>query len=100
MGKFRFSNKAVLDLSAIWNYTYTNWSENQADKYYRMLIETCQGLADNPKIGSSYPLIMADLWGYRSGHHIIFYRKVKDDEIEIIRILHERMDLKNRLKQK
>jgi toxin ParE1/3/4 len=49
MGKFRFSNKAVLDLSAIWNYTYTNWSENQADKYYRMLIDTCQGLTSPNK---------------------------------------------------
>lgn len=100
MGKFRLSNKAVIDLSDIWQYTYTNWSENQSDKYYRMLIETCQGLADNPKIGSSYPLIREDLLGYRSGRHIIFYREVKNNEIEIIRILHERMDLKIRLKQK
>jgi len=100
MGKFKLSNKAVLDISEIWDYTYNKWSEDQADTYYLMLIETCQDLADNPKIGRSYPMISEDLWGYRSGRHVIFYLMVKEDEIEIIRILHERMDLRNRLKQK
>ena len=32
MAKYHFSNKAVEDLSAIWNYTFDAWSEHQADK--------------------------------------------------------------------
>ena len=31
MAKFIITNKAVEDLSKIWNYTYEFWSENQAD---------------------------------------------------------------------
>ena len=34
MSKYFFSNKAVDDLSKIWDYTYEVWSEGQADKYY------------------------------------------------------------------
>ena len=39
MAKYKLSNKAVNDLTAIWNYTFDKWSENQADKYYLMLLE-------------------------------------------------------------
>lgn len=41
MAKFLLSNKAVEDLANIWDYIFEVWSENQADKYYEMLIETC-----------------------------------------------------------
>jgi len=41
MTKYFFSNKAIEDLSAIWNYTIETWSEEQADKYYNMLLAFC-----------------------------------------------------------
>ncbi len=47
MGKFTLSNKAVEDLSNIWNYAFDTWSESQADKYYTMLLESCQDIADD-----------------------------------------------------
>ena len=37
MAKYFFSNKAIEDISLIWDYTYKKWSENQADKYYKTL---------------------------------------------------------------
>ncbi len=42
MAKYIFSNKAIEDLSDIWNYTYNKWSENQADKYYYLILESCE----------------------------------------------------------
>ncbi len=42
MASYRFTNKAVQDLSDIWNYTFCKWPENQANKYYSMIINTCQ----------------------------------------------------------
>lgn len=38
MAKFYFTKRAVEDLSSIWNYTFEVWSEEQADKYYRILL--------------------------------------------------------------
>ena len=97
MAKYSLTNKAVEDLSSIWNYTFDYWSERQADVYYQMLIENCREIANKPNIGKNYEGIINRLFGLRSGRHIIFYRKVNPNEVEITRILHEQMDLKNRI---
>ena len=44
MPKVRYSNKAVEDLTSIWEYTLSEWSESQADEYYEMLISACNRL--------------------------------------------------------
>tara|TARA_B100000949_G_scaffold178994_1_gene159891 strand:+ start:416 stop:715 length:300 start_codon:yes stop_codon:yes gene_type:complete len=97
MGKFQLTNKAVEDLSKIWNYTFEFWSENQADKYYKMLISHCQEIADNPVLGKNYDEITQNLLGIKASKHIIFYKVIGDHSVEVIRILHERMDLKKRI---
>ena len=99
MGSYVLTNKAVEDLSAIWDYTFETWSENQADKYYYMLLDYCQDLADNKASGKHYAEIREDMLGVRAGFHIIFFRRLKNDKVEITRILHSRMDLKNRLEE-
>ena len=97
MAKFYLTNKAVGDLNRIWNYTFDEWSEEQADKYYKMLLNNCQNVAGNPTLGRSYDEVRTDLLGIKAGRHIIFYRKIDVNTTEITRILHERMDLKNRI---
>lgn len=98
MAKLLFSSKAVQDLTDIWDYTVDTWSETQADKYYTMLINACRQIADHLQpLGKEYAEIMNGLYGYRIGKHIIFYRIATEHAVEIVRILHERMDLKNRI---
>jgi len=50
-------------------------------------------------LGKNYDLINKDLFGYQSGQHLIFYRVLDSSKIEIIRILHSRMDLKKRVQE-
>jgi toxin ParE1/3/4 len=100
MVKYKLTNKAVNDLTQIWNYTFDKWSESQADKYYQMLIDNFNEVANNPYLGKHYSGVMESLMGIRSGRHIIFYRKIEEDRVEIIRILHEEMDLKSRIIEK
>lgn len=97
MGKFVLTNKAVEDLGDIWNYTLDRWSEKQADKYYQDLLDACQEVADDPRLGKNYDGVRAELNGVRVMKHVLFFRIVDRDNIEISRILHERMDLKDRL---
>ena len=97
MANFKLTHKAVEDLSRIWNYTFEKWSEKQADKYYFVLLENCQNIADNPGLGKNYKTISTELVGFKVNRHIIFYRKIDDKSIEITRILLERMDLKSRV---
>jgi toxin ParE1/3/4 len=97
MAEFRLTNKAVEDLSTIWDYTFEVWSERQADKYYESLISNCQEIADNPLLGKNYDGITQDLLRMKTNRHIIFYRTLNENYVEITRILHERMDLKKRI---
>ncbi len=98
MANCKFTNKAVCDLTQIWNYTYHSWSEIKADKYYHMLLANCREIAKNPAIGNNYSFISENLYGYKVGRHIIFYRTLENNEVEITRILHEQMDIRNRIK--
>lgn len=99
MAEYHLTNKAVEDLNGIWEYTFDYWSEEQADKYYSMLLEFFQTIADNPESGKNYDGIVTGISGLRAHRHIIFYRKINTGMIEIIRILHERMDLKSRISE-
>ncbi|MFD2941983.1 type II toxin-antitoxin system RelE/ParE family toxin [Flavobacterium notoginsengisoli] len=96
MAKYHLTKKAVEDLTHIWNYTFDEWSERQADKYYFLLLDSCQEVAGNPNLGKKYENVSEKLLGYKSNEHILFYRIISEDEIEIIRILHGRMDLKSK----
>ncbi len=99
MAKYDLTNKANEDLDNIWNYSYEEWSEEQADKYYFELIDCCQFLADNPAFGKKYMEIENELIGYLINKHIIFYQKITSENILIVRVLHSSMDLKYRIKE-
>ncbi|WP_379966720.1 type II toxin-antitoxin system RelE/ParE family toxin [Epilithonimonas sp. UC225_85] len=99
MGKYFLSNKAVEDLENIYEYTFNFWSESQADKYYLEIIDFCQMLADSPKIGKAYPEIDPEISGFIANRHLIFFRILNLNEIEVIRILGAEMDLKNRIQE-
>ena len=98
MAKLIMRQSAINDLTEIWEYTFDEWSEKQADKYYNEIKLACHELANNSKHGKAYTDISKNLLGYQINKHIIFYHHLSDNEIEVIRVLHERMDLKSRLK--
>ena len=99
MAKFKLTNNAVKDLTDIWNYTVEAWSESQSDKYYKLLLNACSSIAKKQQSGKVYEEIYPDLKGKKTSKHIIFYRVMEDQSIEIVRILHERMDLKSKLEK-
>jgi len=99
MVNYSLSNKAVEDLSGIWNYSFDTWGERQADKYYDLLLASCQELATKDAAGKHYPEIGEGVFGFGTGLHIIFYREIKKGKIEVVRILHSSMDLKRRLEE-
>jgi len=100
MNRYQFTNKAVEDLSNVWNFTFDTWSKIRADKYYSDLVDTCVEMAGKPFLGRNYSNIIETVKGVKINRHIIFYRTIKDDLIEIERILHERMDTNWRVAEK
>ncbi|KPM32686.1 Plasmid stabilization system [Croceitalea dokdonensis DOKDO 023] len=99
MAEYKLTNKAVEDLSKIWDYTFEVWSEKQADKYYDELITNCEEIAENPDLGKNYKGISKQLLGVKANRHLIFYRTMNKSYVEITRILHERMDLRKRINE-
>jgi toxin ParE1/3/4 len=97
MAKFSFTNKALDDLIEIWDYTVENWSENQAENYYNLIIACCMDLANNPQLGKLYTIVSQNLLGYKCGEHIIFFQEIVKNEIEVERVLHGMMDLKSKI---
>ena len=98
MAKIRLSRKAIADLDGIWDYTAQTWSEEQAVIYYRQIYSAIQGLNNLPVfLEKRYDVIKSGLWGFKVGHHIIFYKKDSDGTISVDRILHEKMDYQRHL---
>ena len=98
--KFRLSRKAEEDLEEIWLYTLEAWSKEQADRYLSLIFDEIEFLSMNPKTGQDFDHIRKNYRYSKVKSHLIFYKhKKSDDIIEIIRILHERMDLENRINE-
>lgn len=95
--KYRFSSKAQADLINIWEFTLYNWSIDQADRYYNLIIDKINDICNKPDLGKKYNHVRKDYWGIYVKSHIIFYKIDKKGVIEVIRILHQRMDLQSRL---
>jgi len=97
MASYVLTNKALDDLSQIWNYSFEVWSASQADNYYYMILDACEELGSGKVRGKNYPEVHPEISGYRIGQHLIFYRHIRGGKIEVARILHSRMDFKNRI---
>lgn len=95
--KYRISKQAIDDLNDIWVYTFHKWSKEQADRYYELLIGEIEFVANNYLIGKSAENTRKYYRVTKMKSHLIFYRKVENEIIEIVRILHQGMDIKERL---
>ncbi len=89
----RISSEALLDLEKIWIFTCEKWSKDQADRYYNLLMEEIDYLRLLDKIGRSADYIREGYCVSFVKSHIIFYRIGNDNALEIIRILHQRMNI-------
>ena len=96
--KYRISEQAIEDLDKIWIYTLKKWSKEQADRYYDLIITEIEFIADNFMTGKSAEQTRKNYRVTKVKSHLIFYRKVENDIVEIVRVLHQRMDTKKRLK--
>jgi toxin ParE1/3/4 len=96
---YRISEKALEDLEEIWFYTFKKWSIEQADRYSSLIMNEIEYISVHFEEGKPIEYIRP---GYRSvkvKSHLIFYRMSDDGIVEIIRILHQMMDIENRINE-
>lgn len=94
--RYRLSKSAENDLLEIWDYTARTWGEAQAEKYLKKLEARFLDLAAEPTRGRVRKDLLLEYLSYHEARHLIFYRS-HGEGIVIARILHELMDLAERL---
>jgi toxin ParE1/3/4 len=94
---YSISKKAIEDLEKIWLYTFEKWSETQADRYYDLIINEIEFLVDNFNSGKSMEHIKEVYRASVIKSHLVFYTKSKSGGLKVIRILHQSMDIENRM---
>ena len=92
---YRLSPLAKQDLEDIWLYTLREWSADQADRYYHSIIAAIEGLLVRRYIPQPTD-ILPGYWKFKVGRHVIYFKE-HDDYLDVIRILHVRMDVENHL---
>jgi toxin ParE1/3/4 len=99
----RRSRKAKREIYKALEYTKKQWGAAQAWRYATLITDAELTIARNPRCGRSYDHITPGIWGYSirqpgtSARHILFYRLASTHTMEIVRFLHEAMDLTHRL---
>lgn len=91
-----YSPKAEADLEDIWLYTRQTWSSAQADRYITAIFKRLEQLAAGALSGQPYDHVRLGYFKLLVGSHIAFYRQT-DTDIEVVRILHARMDFERHL---
>lgn len=97
---YKITKAANSDLEHIWLFTRNNWSVKQADRYLNLILDEIEHLALNPKSGKDYSNIRRGYFRSTVKSHFIFYKiNQSANQIEIIRILHQRMNIDFHLKR-
>lgn len=88
----RLTPAAQRDLSSIWDYTAGRWDLRQAETYIGEIRAAIERVADDFRRGSACDDIRDGYLRYSIGSHLLFYRQRRRGGVDIIRILHQRMD--------
>ena len=93
MGTFSLTIAAKSDLRNIARFTEKSWWQQQRRHYLKGLDDTFQILANAPGLGKACDYIAQGLRKYPHQSHVIYYDTMSDTQIQIIRVLHKRMDV-------
>lgn len=96
--RLKVGQAAADDLGDIWRYTVQHWSVEQADRYVNVILDGFELVLRDPGAGKDFGHVREGYRGLKTGSHLVFYRvDVAANVIKIVRVLHGRLDLENRL---
>ncbi|MCY7347695.1 MAG: type II toxin-antitoxin system RelE/ParE family toxin [Pyrinomonadaceae bacterium] len=82
----QFTASARIDIGETWQY-FGEFGEDVAEKLIRQIIEKCEALSTNPKIGRARNDLILNLRQFPFKNYNIFYFQTESG-IEIYRVLH------------
>lgn len=87
------SLEAKQDLIEIYQYTAQKWGQIKADNYLQHIKKMFADLQRHPHVGVERPELFDSIRFVIVGSHNMYYR-FKQNQIEIVRVLHGRQDPK------
>lgn len=96
MTSSRLAPEAFADLADIFDYSEMNWGFAAAEKYIARLWEAFAQIESSPRVGRPASARHPALRRFRCASHLIIYAE-KPDGVEIVRVLHQRMDIDSNL---
>ncbi|HNO79352.1 MAG TPA: type II toxin-antitoxin system RelE/ParE family toxin [Phycisphaerae bacterium] len=100
MLEYELAPGAVHDLRGIARYTIKTWGLEQADRYEAALRNHFQEIGLGTKRSRQFLDHRPDLHVCRCEHHYTFFLKRENARPLILAVLHEKMDLMNRLRDR
>ena len=97
MPPFKIKAAARNDLKGIARYTEKTWNRKQRNDYLTELDHAFHRLVENTELGKACDHIRPGDRVFPVGRHLIFYKLGTRETVEIIRVLHNRMDVSARL---
>jgi toxin ParE1/3/4 len=97
VSRYLLSTAAQADLEHIWDYTAQRWDVDQAEEYLRELQRAIERVAANPRLGRACDEIRPGYLKLAAGSHTLFYRITAEGVIDVVRVLHQRMDVDRHL---
>ena len=97
MTGYTLSRVAQADLKQIWDYTLDRWNAEQAEAYLREVERAIERAAADPRIGRAIDYIRQGYFRLTAGSHMLIYRIIDDGTIDVVRVLHQRMDIDRHL---
>ncbi len=91
MSKYRIRIVAEQDLEAVGLESRREWGEERMRRYLTEIVHTFDSLGDVPGLGRACDEIFEGCRRLPVGSHVIFYEVGKDGVVEIVRVLHGRM---------
>ncbi len=89
--RFRLSRDAANDLKEIYRYSFRQFGEAQADRYFAALDDCFALICQHPRLGRDYGRVKPDVRRHEHLRHSIYYR-VAEDHVLILRVLGSERD--------
>lgn len=97
MKRLVVSQAAQADLASIADHTEQRWGRAQRVRYLAEFKDVFATIRKSPAAGMPRDDIRQGLRSMPCGQHVLFYRAAIDS-IEIVRVLHQRMDVHRHLR--
>ncbi|MDA9008682.1 type II toxin-antitoxin system RelE/ParE family toxin [Alphaproteobacteria bacterium] len=97
--RFLILKSASHRIEQIYDYSVENWGVAQANKYIEGLFDLFERISNNSVLWKTIPAEF-EVSGYytRYEQHFVFWKELSDGRVGFAAVLHDRMNLEERLK--